>query len=155
MWRRRGAHLEVFLVHPGGPFWSSKDLGAWSIPKGEYGDDEDARTAAEREFQEETGIIAPDPLYPLGALRQPSGKLITAWAAQGDCDPATIVSNQFEMEWPPRSGKMRSFPEIDRAAWLSLGEARAQIQKGQAPFLDRLERALARPARDGAPPASR
>jgi predicted NUDIX family NTP pyrophosphohydrolase len=151
MWRRKNTHLEVFLVHPGGPFWSRKNLGAWSIPKGEYGDDEDPRTAARREFQEETGIIAPDALVPLGAARQPSGKRITAWAVQGDCDPAAIVSNQFEMEWPPHSGTLRRFPEIDRAAWFSLADARASIHKAQSVFLDRLEQALAPLAPGGAP----
>jgi predicted NUDIX family NTP pyrophosphohydrolase len=138
--RRTGdGALEVLLVHPGGPFWAKKDLGAWSIPKGEYQDGEDALAAARREFQEELGSPATDgDLVALGEVRQKSGKVVTAWALEGDIDADAVTSNTFTMEWPPRSGRTREFPEVDRAAWFGLDEARARILPAQAPLLDRL-----------------
>jgi predicted NUDIX family NTP pyrophosphohydrolase len=136
--RRDGAH-EVLLVHPGGPFWAKKDAGAWSIPKGEYEDGEDARACALREFAEELGSPPPDgDLVDLGEVRQRGGKVVTAWALAGDADADAIHSNTFTMEWPPRSGTMREFPEVDRAAWFGLDEARERILPAQAPLLDRL-----------------
>jgi predicted NUDIX family NTP pyrophosphohydrolase len=140
MYRHTAGVLEVLLVHPGGPFWQHKDDGAWSIPKGEFGPDEDPLAAARREFTEETGFpVAADPV-PLAPLKQPSGKVIHAWAVAGDCDPALLRSNTFQVEWPPKSGTMREFPEIDRAAWFNLAEARRKIVPGQRGFLDQLER---------------
>ena len=141
--RSRDSALEVLLVHPGGPFWARKDAGAWSIPKGEHGDDEDPRACALREFEEELGAPAPaaGALTELGTIRQRGGKQVTAFAAEGDLDPAAIRSNTFTIEWPPRSGRMQEFPEIDRAAWFALPEARAKINAGQAELLDRLEAA--------------
>jgi predicted NUDIX family NTP pyrophosphohydrolase len=137
--RHRNGEREVLLVHPGGPFWAKKDLGAWSIPKGEYEDGEDARACALREFAEELGAPPPDgELVDLGEVRQRSGKVVTGWALEGDADADAIESNTFTMEWPPRSGAMREFPEVDRAAWFSLGEARERILPAQAPLLDRL-----------------
>lgn len=138
MYRRREGQSEVFLVHPGGPLWAKKDLGAWSIPKGEYDAGEEPREAARREFTEETGFTAEGTFIPLGELKQPGGKIVAAWAFEGDCDPAAIRSNTFTMDWPPRSGKQRQYPEIDRAAWCSLEVARQKILKGQVGFLDRL-----------------
>jgi predicted NUDIX family NTP pyrophosphohydrolase len=138
LYRRRADNLEVFLVHPGGPFWAKKDLGAWSLPKGELADGEDPLEAAKREFTEETGFPIDGDFRPLRPLRQPSGKTIVAWAVEGDCDPAELRSNTFELEWPPKSGKRAQFPEVDRAAWFSLEEARERINKGQAAFLDEL-----------------
>jgi predicted NUDIX family NTP pyrophosphohydrolase len=143
MYRRGDAGLAVLLVHPGGPFWANKDLGAWSIPKGEHTADEEPLAAAQREFAEETGAQPRGEFVPLGEVTQPGGKHVTAWAVEGDFDPATLVSGTFQMEWPPRSGRQRSFPEVDRAAWLSLDEARRKILAGQRPFIDRLERMLA------------
>ncbi len=137
LYRRRGPAVEVFLVHPGGPFWAKKDLGAWSIPKGQYTDQEDPLSAARREFQEETGFPAPASAAPLGELTQASGKIVVAWAAEGDCDPEKLVSNQCQVEWPPRSGRLIDIPEVDRAAWFSLDQARERILKSQQPFLDR------------------
>ncbi len=137
-----GGLLEVLLVHPGGPFWANKDLGAWSIPKGEYPPDEDPLHAAHRELEEETGLAATNPFLPLTPIRQPGGKEVRAWAVEGDFDPATIRSNLFELEWPPRSGKRALFPEVDRAGWFELGAAREKILKGQLPLLDELERLL-------------
>ena len=133
---------QVLLVHPGGPFWARKDEGAWSIPKGEYEPGEDPRAAALREFEEELGR-ALDPaqagrLIDLGTVRQPGGKLVTAWAARGELDPRTVVSNTFEIEWPPRSGKLQQFPEIDRAAWFPVEQARVKLLRGQLSFLDAL-----------------
>ncbi|GAB4388235.1 MAG: NUDIX domain-containing protein [Thermodesulfovibrionales bacterium] len=142
MYRQRDGAIEVFLVHPGGPFWARKDLGAWSIPKGLADPDEDPLEAARREFREETAMDATGPFAYLGSLRQPSGKIVHAWAFQGDCDPAGIRSNTFRMEWPPRSGRTREFPEVDRAGWFDLEEAGRRILKGQAAFLDRLKEAL-------------
>jgi predicted NUDIX family NTP pyrophosphohydrolase len=136
--RREGAH-EVLLVHPGGPFWAKKDAGAWSIPKGEYEDGEEPRAAALREFAEELGAPPPDgELVELGEVRQRGGKVVTAWALAGDADADAVRSNTFTMEWPPRSGTIGEFPEVDRAAWFSLDEARERILPGQAPLLDRL-----------------
>jgi predicted NUDIX family NTP pyrophosphohydrolase len=137
--RRGGGGREVLLVHPGGPFWAKKDRGAWSIPKGEYEDGEDARACALREFSEELGAAPPDrELVDLGEVRQRGGKVVTAWALEGDADPAAIRSNTFTIEWPPRSGRMREFPEVDRAGWFGLDEARERILPAQAPLLDRL-----------------
>lgn len=131
--------LEVFLVHPGGPFWAKKDLGAWSLPKGEYESSEDPLSAALREFEEETGFrLEPANPLPLGELKQPGGKIVTAWAMEGDVDAALVRSNLFEIEWPPKSGKRRQFPEVDRGGWFSLEQAREKLLKGQSEFLTRL-----------------
>jgi len=136
---------EVLLGHMGGPFWARKDDGAWSLPKGEHGPDEEPVAVARREFEEELGSPVPaGDLVPLGQLRVTSGKVMAAWAVEGDLDAAACVSNTFELEWPPRSGRMQEFPEIDRAGWFDLDEARAKLVKGQVPFLDRLLDALAR-----------
>ncbi len=133
------AGLEVLLVHPGGPFWAKKDLGAWSIPKGECEPDEDPRACALREFEEETGTRLPaTELIELGAVVQKGGKEVTAWAARGDLDPASVRSNSFTMQWPPRSGREQEFPEIDRAEWFVLDEARAKLVSAQVELLDRL-----------------
>ncbi len=137
---RRTPELQVLLGHMGGPFWARKDQHAWSIPKGEHTEDEDAQDAARREFAEETGSPAPDELLPLGVVR--AGKSLTVWAAEGDLDADAVVSNTFDLEWPPRSGRVQQFPEIDRAAWLDLAAARTKLVKGQLPFLDRLLAAL-------------
>jgi len=142
MYRRRGAGVELFLVHPGGPFWAKKDLGAWSIPKGEYAEGEDPAAVARREFAEETGVSPQGELRPLGELVQPGRKIVTAWALEGDLDPSTLRSNRFELEWPPRSGRRQSFPEVDRADWFSPAEARRKILPGQREFIDRLLRAI-------------
>ena len=141
MYRRRGSDLEVFLVHPGGPFWARKDLGAWSIPKGEYTEEEQGIDAAKREFVEETGFPVAGELLELGAVTQPGGKRVTAWAFEGDCDPKQLHSNTFSMEWPPRSGRQMDFPEVDRGGWYSLEKARELLNAGQQPFLDRLKNA--------------
>jgi len=138
LYRWRSGGLEVLLVHPGGPFWAGKDEGAWSIPKGEFNPPEDPLTAAYREFSEETSCLAAGGVIPLTSLRQPSGKLIQAWALEGDCDAEAIRSNTFPLEWPPRSGRRQEFPEVDRAAWFSLEVARKKIIKGQAGFLEEL-----------------
>ncbi|MCW5797380.1 MAG: NUDIX domain-containing protein [Nitrospira sp.] len=138
LYRRSGRELEVFLVHPGGPFWARKDAGAWSIPKGEYTEGEDPEAAARREFTEETGCELTGPLHPLTSLKQPSGKVISAWAMEGDFDPALLKSNTFPLEWPPRSGKIQHFPEVDRGAWFDLPTAREKILAGQRPFLEEL-----------------
>jgi len=142
LYRRRGGAPEVFLVHPGGPFWAKKDAGAWSIAKGEAGTGEALLAAARREFQEETGLRVSGEFRALDPVRQPSGKVVHAWAVEADCDAAAIRSNTFEMEWPPRSGRKQAFPEVDRAAWLDLPSARAKITRGQLPLLDQLERLL-------------
>ncbi|MFL6094687.1 MAG: NUDIX domain-containing protein [Blastococcus sp.] len=134
---------EVLIGHMGGPFWAKKDAGAWSIPKGEYGPGEDAFAVALREFEEELGTPVPAADFvPLGELRTTSSKLLTVWAADGDLDASAAVSNTFELEWPPRSGRLQQFPEIDRAAWCSLEEARSRLVKGQVGFLDRLHERL-------------
>ncbi len=142
MYRFRESALELFLVHPGGPFWAKKDLGAWSLPKGEYNPGEDALAAARREFTEETGFPAEGEFILLTPLKQPSGKVIAVWAFQGDCDPEAVKSNTFTMEWPPRSGKQKEFPEIDRAGWFTLEEAKVKIIKGQVGFLEELAKIL-------------
>ncbi len=137
--------LEIFLVHPGGPFWMNKDAGAWSIPKGEYTPGEEAESAARREFEEETGFaVPPGALTSLGEVKQPGGKVVTAWALEGDCAAERIKSNLFSMEWPPRSGKTQEFPEVDRAGWFALDAAREKLLAGQRELLDRLV-ALVRP----------
>jgi predicted NUDIX family NTP pyrophosphohydrolase len=137
--RLRDGEREVLLVHPGGPFWARKDAGAWSIPKGELDGDEDPRACALREFAEETGTRLPDSaLDDLGSVKQKSGKVVFGFAVAGDLDPATIVSNAFELEWPPRSGRMQAFPEIDRAEWFGVDAAREKLNPAQAEFLDRL-----------------
>ncbi len=139
MFRDSSGRLEVFLVHPGGPLWAKKDKGAWTIPKGEYKKkDEDALAAARREFKEETGFDSEGKFHELGAITQRSGKIVTAWAFRGDCDPAKLVSNRCEIEWPPRSGKRIEIAEIDRGQWFSLDEAREYIREEQEPLLDAL-----------------
>jgi predicted NUDIX family NTP pyrophosphohydrolase len=135
MYRGAGANTEVLLVHPGGPFWAKKDAGTWSIPKGIPDPGEDLLAAARREFREETGFIAEGEFLPLGAFKQPGGKIVHAWAVEGDCDPSKLVSNSFEMEWPPRSGKRARFPEIDRAGWFRGTEALVKILAGQRPIV--------------------
>jgi predicted NUDIX family NTP pyrophosphohydrolase len=139
LYRSGEAGVEVLIVHPGGPFWKRKDAGAWSIPKGEYDGDEDARACALREFEEETGGAPPEgELLELGEVRQKNGKRVTAWAAEGDLDPQTVRSNTFTMEWPPRSGRTQEFPEIDRAGWFAADEAREKLNPAQAALVDRL-----------------
>lgn len=145
MYRCREGALEVFLVHPGGPFWAKKDLGAWSIPKGEFNPGDDPLEAAKREFQEETGCIAEGEFRPLGSVKQAGGKVVHAWAVEGDCDPSRIRSNTFSIEWPPHSGKQQEFPEVDRAAWLSIEDARQKILKGQMPLIESLRVVLGDP----------
>lgn len=136
--------LEVLLGHMGGPFWARKDDGAWSLPKGEHGPDEDPLAVARREFEEELGSPVPaDDLVDLGTLRVTSGKQLRVWAGEGDLDAAAAVSNTFALEWPPRSGRVQEFPEIDRAAWFPLDAARTKLVRGQVAFLDRLQAALA------------
>jgi predicted NUDIX family NTP pyrophosphohydrolase len=130
--------VEVLLVHPGGPFWVRKDDGSWSIPKGEFADDEEPLDAAKREFEEEMGIPPSGDFIPLAPLRQPSGKLVLAWALRSDFDLSKLRSNMFSMEWPPESGRQQDFPEVDRAAWFRIESARQKILRGQAPFLDQL-----------------
>jgi predicted NUDIX family NTP pyrophosphohydrolase len=138
--------VEVLIGHMGGPFWAKKDAGGWSIPKGEHGPDDDPLVAARREFAEELGCPVPaQEFLPLGQVRQSSAKLLTVWAAKGDLDAAAATSNTFELEWPPRSGRMQSFPEIDRAAWFAVDEARTRLVRGQVPFLDRLLERLDQP----------
>jgi predicted NUDIX family NTP pyrophosphohydrolase len=143
LYRRPERGAEVLLVHPGGPFWERKDAGAWSIPKGEHGDGEDPQACARREFEEETGTaLPPGALAELGTVRLGSGKVVAAWAAEGDLDPQAIRSNTFELEWPPRSGRTQAFPEVDRAGWFGLEAAREKLNPRQAPFLDRLRELL-------------
>lgn len=146
LYRRCAGALEVLLVHPGGPFWARKDAGAWSIPKGEYAAGADALEAARREFLEETGAPVAGPFAPLTPLKQRGGKLVQAWTAEGDLDAAAIRSNTFSIEWPPRSGRQREFPEIDRAAWFDIATARQKILAGQRGFLDQLEAQLKSPS---------
>ena len=143
LYRRRGAGIEVLLVHPGGPFWARKDLGAWSIPKGEYETGDDPLQAAKREFEEELGVVPVGECIDLGELVQPSRKIVRAYALQGDFDPSTLKSNLFEMEWPPRSGRTASFPEVDRAEWFTAAQAREKILSGQRGFIDRLRAQIA------------
>jgi predicted NUDIX family NTP pyrophosphohydrolase len=142
MYRRHNRELEVFLVHPGGPFWAKKDLGAWSISKGEYVEGELPLEAARREFEEETGFAATGDFLELGVVQQAGGKVVMAWAFEGDCDPSKLVSNRCEIEWPPRSGRKIEIPEVDRGSWFSIAEAKERILKSQAPFLDRLQQNL-------------
>ncbi len=145
-YRWSGERLEVLLVHPGGPFWARKDAGAWSIAKGELGAEEDGLAAARRELAEETGLAPAGPFIALASVRQAGGKTVHAWAVACDCDPRAIRSNTFTMEWPPRSGALREFPEVDRAQWFALAEARVKLLAAQVPLLDALE-TLAREGR--------
>jgi len=148
LYRRRGDRLEVLLVHPGGPFWARRDQGAWSIPKGEYAAGEDPVAAARREFAEELGAEPPEgPVEDLDEVRQKAGKRVHAWALEGDLDAAAIESNTFELEWPPRSGRMIEVPEVDRAEWFTLERAREKINPAQTEFLDRLARTAGASAR--------
>jgi predicted NUDIX family NTP pyrophosphohydrolase len=142
MFRRAGAGIELLLVHPGGPFWAKRDWGAWSIPKGEYADGEDALAAARREFEEETGACPQGDFLPLGDIVQPGRKIVTAWGVEGEFDPATLKSNRFELQWPPKSGRKAWFPEVDRAAWFSPDDAKRKILSGQSEFITRLLKAI-------------
>jgi predicted NUDIX family NTP pyrophosphohydrolase len=142
LYRRRHDDIEVLLVHPGGPFWAKKDAGAWSLPKGEIADGEPALDAARREFREETGASVDGEFTELEPVKQKGGKIVRAWAVKGDFDPSQLRSNTFSIEWPPRSGKAQTFPEVDRAAWFSLPEARSRILAGQVDLLDQLARLL-------------
>jgi predicted NUDIX family NTP pyrophosphohydrolase len=143
MYRRRDGRLEVLLVHLGGPFWKKKDRGAWFIPKGEINPGEEELTAAQREFQEETGLVPGGRYMPLGGVKHKGGKIVVAWAFAGDCDPASLRSNTFEMEWPPKSGKMARFPEIDRAEFFSVEVAQEKMHTAEFEFVPRLEKKLA------------
>lgn len=147
LYRNRPDEPEVFLVHPGGPFWARKDAGAWSIPKGEFKPPEEPLAAAVREVREETGVTVDGPFVPLGTVRQSGGKTVHAFAAAADVDPARIVSNHFTLEWPPHSGRTAEFPEVDRAAWFGLSEAAAKIHPAQAALLAQLAPALGWPSR--------
>jgi predicted NUDIX family NTP pyrophosphohydrolase len=138
MYKRAGDELRVLLVHPGGPFWAKKDLGAWSIPKGEYTESENALAVAKREFEEELGCAPSGDFRPLGELRQAGGKVVTAWAVEGDLDVRQVRSNTFELEWPPKSGRRQSFPEVDRAEWFTIEEARKRILPSQRDLIHRL-----------------
>jgi predicted NUDIX family NTP pyrophosphohydrolase len=138
VYRRRPSGLEFLLVHPGGPYWAKKDEGAWSIPKGEHGDEEEPREVARRELEEETGLRVDGELIPLQTIRQRGGKSVAAWGCEADWDPATLRSNTFRMEWPPRSGKMAEFPEVDRAGWFTLDRARVKLNPAQLPLLEEL-----------------
>jgi predicted NUDIX family NTP pyrophosphohydrolase len=138
MYRKHGGHLEFLLVHPGGPFWKNKDAGAWTIPKGEFTSDEDALNAATREFHEETGATVSGSLIMLTPVKQKSGKLIYAWAVEGDLDPANIISNMFPIEWPPKSGQIKQFPEVDRAAWFDPAAAKEKINPAHIALIDEL-----------------
>ena len=142
MYRRGASGVEVLLIHPGGPYWAGKDVAAWSIPKGEYEAGEEPLDAARREFAEETSFAAVGPFMELGEIRQPSGKVVTAWAFEGDCDPGQMKSNFCEIEWPPRSGRKMEIPEADRCAWFGVEEARGRIFRGQEELLDRLQNRL-------------
>ena len=144
MYRAPLAGIELLLVHPGGPLWARKDWGAWSIPKGEYGEGEDPLTVAKREFEEETGARLEGDFLGLGNIVQAGRKVVTAWAVEGDFDPATLKSNEFELEWPPRSGRKALFPEVDRAEWFSPAAARRKILPAQGEFIARLLTAIAR-----------
>jgi predicted NUDIX family NTP pyrophosphohydrolase len=146
LYRRRGERVEVLLVHPGGPFWKNKDDGAWSIPKGEIEPGEDLLEAARREFAEETGHAVHGPFLPLGEVHTRAGKRIVAWGTEGDLDATAIASNTFNVEWPPRSGRLEEFPEVDRAAFFEGSEAKRKIHAAQSPLVDRLFAALEFPA---------
>ena len=141
LYRRRG-ELQIFLVHPGGPYWAKKNFGAWSLPKGEFTEGEDPLSAAKREFTEETGFTVDGDFRRLEPLKQPGGKVVHAWAIETDCDPGQIKSNSFSLEWPPKSGRIQSFPEVDRAAWFDIPEARTRVLVGQLGFIDQLNSAL-------------
>ena len=146
LYRRLGSGVEVLIGHMGGPFWARKDDAAWSVPKGEYGPGEEPFDVALREFEEELGSPVPaEEFLPLGEVKQSGGKVLTVWAGEGDLDADAAVSNTFTLEWPPKSGRMQEFPEIDRASWLPVDEARAKLVRGQVPLLDRLLTALAAP----------
>jgi predicted NUDIX family NTP pyrophosphohydrolase len=151
LYRRRDGTLEVFLAHPGGPYWARKDDGAWVIPKGEVDEGEDLLAAALREFREETGFDVAGPFQPLHPVRQRGGKMVHVWTAEADVDPAAVSSNTFTLEWPPRSGRMRSFPEIDRAEWMVIDVARMKILVSQRPLIDALVELLAPAASPGPP----
>lgn len=142
MFRRRGGAVELLLAHPGGPYWRKKDDGAWTIPKGSIEAGESGLDTARREFQEETGFTAAGPFLPLGEIRQKGGKTVEAWACEGDADPAALNSNTFEMEWPPRSERMQSFPEVDRVAFYGIDAAKRKINSGQVELIDRLSNLL-------------
>ena len=146
LYRVRKGALEVFLAHPGGPFWEKKDLGVWSIPKGEIDEGEDPLEAAQREFEEETGFSPAGMFRELTPVRQRSGKVVHAWAVEGDCDPAAVRSNTFSMEWPPRSGRQQEFPEVDRAGWFAVDCAKEKILEGQRGLLDELRRLVGKGA---------
>ena len=147
LYRRRG-ELEVFLVHPGGPFWAKKDIGSWTIPKGEIAEGEESLEAAKREFLEETGFEINGNFQQLNAIKQAGGKIVQAWAIEGDCDPAQLKSNHFSIEWPPKSGKPREFPEVDRGGWFTVPEARTKILAGQIGLIDQLISVLERPRKN-------
>lgn len=138
IYRLRDRRIEIFLVHPGGPFWAKKDLGAWSIPKGEYAEGENPLDAARREFTEETGFAAKGNFVDLGTVKQAAGKIVSVWSVEGDCDPAKLSSNMCMIEWPPRSGRKIEIPEVDRGAWFNVEEARERILKSQQPIVDLL-----------------
>ena len=142
LYRRSGKRLEVLLVHPGGPFWRNKDRAAWSIPKGEFHDGEEPLAAAKREVREETGLDLDGQFLALTSRKQPNGKIVHVWALEGECDLAAVTSNVFSMEWPPKSGRLQEFPEVDRAGWFDIPTAREKIHKGQIGFLDELEERL-------------
>jgi len=144
MFRYRGGTIQVLLVHPGGPLWTDRDIAAWSIPKGLLAPGEEAFAAAQREFEEETGLKPSGHFIPLNPVKQPGGKIVRAWKFEGDLDPSVIKSNYFSIEWPPHSGQIREFPEVDRAAWFSIEDAKIKIHKGQAPLLDELEQMLSK-----------
>jgi predicted NUDIX family NTP pyrophosphohydrolase len=149
LYRRHRGTLQVLVVHPGGPLWKNKEDGAWSIPKGEYGPEEDALSAARREFEEETGFRPEGPFLELEPVTLRSGKVVRVWAVEGDCDPAALRSNTFRMQWPPRSGRWAEFPEVDRAAFLSIDEARIKLNAAQVPLLEDLRSKLAVDPRAG------
>ncbi len=138
MYRKPKGEIEVFLVHPGGPFWANKDRGAWTLPKGEYSAEEEPLVAAQREFHEETGFVSQGPFLELGSIRQRSGKIVSAWAFEGDCVPDALISNTCEIEWPPRSGRRLEIPEIDRGRWFSMNEASEYMREEQRELLRRL-----------------
>ncbi len=137
MYRRKGRTFEFFLVHPGGPFWKNRDAGAWTVPKGAIEPDEDPLAAAKREFAEETGFTVDGEFIELGTFKQPGGKHVLVWAVEGDCEPAKLASNEFEMEWPPHSGKRQCFPEVDRGEWFGVADAQEKMLIGQRPMLER------------------
>jgi len=142
MYRRSKGELEVFLIHPGGPYWAKKDKGAWAIPKGEYEKDEDPLSAAKREFKEETGFTPTGEFLELGSVRQVSGKVVAAWSFEGDCDPSALVSNTCLVEWPPHSGRSIEIPEVDQGRWFPIADAPESMRKDQEQLLDRLQKAL-------------